>query len=130
MEEQARGDAARIVELGRAEAQSLRGLVEQYQKAGPHAREVLALQQMMPMLSHIVGAQHPVHIKKMSFLPADSDGGDLARKAIATVEQLRAATGVDLADMARRVGGRPAAPSEPPPARRPTVPPAPPAKPQ
>ena len=67
-------------------------------------------------LAEVVGAQHPVHIKKMSFLPSDGDGGDLARKAIATAEQLRAATGVDLADMARRIGGgRPA--TEPPPRR-------------
>jgi len=127
MEEQARGDAARIIELGRAEAEALHTLVEQYQKAGPNAREVMALQQMMPMLSHIVGAQHPVHIKKLSFLPSEGGDGDLARKAISTVEQLRAATGVDLADMARRLGARPA-PAEPPAPRRPSAPPPPPLK--
>ena len=57
MEEHARGEAAKIVEMGRAEALALHSLVEQFQKAGPQAREVLALQQMMPLLSQIVGAQ-------------------------------------------------------------------------
>lgn len=135
-EERARGEAAKIIELGRAEAEALRVLVEQYQKAGVHAREVLVLQQMMPLLSHIAGAQHPIKIHNLTFLPSEANGGDLARKAISTAEQIRAATGVDLADVARRLGTRPAptpseppprrpapsAPSEPPPLRRPAPP--------
>lgn len=116
LEEVARGEAAKIVELGRAEALALHSLVEQFQKAGPQARELLAMQQMMPLLSHIVGAQHPVKIHKLSFLPESGADADLARKAIATAEQIRAATGVDLADMAKRLGtGGRASPSTPPP---------------
>ncbi|AKT39010.1 flotillin family protein [Chondromyces crocatus] len=118
MEEEARGDAAKIIELGRAEAQALHSLVEQFQKAGPHAREVLALQQTMPLLSHIVGAQHPVRIQKLSFLPATSGDSSLARQAIATSEQIRAVTGVDLADVAARLGGGPGR-TVPPPAALP-----------
>ena len=126
MEEAARGEAAKIVETGRAEAEALRSLVEQFQKAGPQAREVLALQQMMPLLSHIVGAQHPVRIQKMSFLPNDSSDGDLARRAISTAEQIRAATGVDLADVAKRIGGGGRqSPSTPPPKTSPSTPPPP-----
>lgn len=116
LEEVARGEAAKIIELGRAEALALHSLVEQFQKAGPQARELLAMQQMMPLLSHIVGAQHPVKIHKLSFLPDSGADADLARKAIATAEQIRAATGVDLADMAKRLGtGGRSSPSTPPP---------------
>ena len=36
-EEQARGDAATIIETGRAEAEALKRLIEEYRKAGPSA---------------------------------------------------------------------------------------------
>jgi flotillin len=107
MEEAARGDAARIIEIGKAEAEALKRLVEEFKKAGPKAREVLALQQMIPLVEHICGAHRPLKLSKLTMLPEGGGDGDgsLARKAIATVEQIRAATGVDFVEMAKRVGG-------------------------
>ena len=110
LEEQARGQAAKIVELGKADAEALKRLVEEYKKAGPSAREVLALQQMMPMIGEIAGANQVMKIKRLSVLPTGGDGESFARKAIATAEQVRAATGVDVADLARRLGGAPTPP--------------------
>lgn len=110
MEEAARGEAAKVVEFGKAEAEALRRLVEEYRKAGPAAREVLALQQLMPLVDHIAGANRPTKIKKLAFLPAQTADDSLARRAITTNEQIRAATGVDLVDVARRLG----APAPPP----------------
>jgi flotillin len=104
-EERARGDAARIIEQGRAQAAALHALVEQYGKAGPAAREVLALQKMLPLIDAISGANQKVAIRKLTVLPARSNGadGDWARKAIGSAEELRAATGIDLAGVARRL---------------------------
>lgn len=108
-EELARGEAAKIIELGKAEAEALRRLVEEYKKVGSGAREILALQQMMPMLEDIAGAKHPMKIRKLSVLPDGGDGdGSLARRAISASEQIRAATGVDLPDLAKRLATRPA----------------------
>jgi flotillin len=101
--EQARGAAAQLVEVGKAEAAALRALVEQYKKAGPRAKEILALQQMLPMTEEVSGATRPLHISRMTFLPKATEGDSLATKAIATAEQLRAATGVDLGGLARRL---------------------------
>lgn len=43
-------------------------------------------------------------IQKLSMLPGSSDGDDsIARKAISASEQMRAATGIDLPEMARRL---------------------------
>ena len=112
-EERARGDASRIIEQGRAQAAALHALVEQYAKAGPSAREVLALQKMLPLVDAISGANKKVVVKKLTVLPAARNGasdGEWARKAIGTAEELRAATGIDLAGGARRL----AAPSVPP----------------
>jgi len=119
LEEQARGEAAKIVELGRAEAEALKQLVEEVRKAGPNARELLALQQMMPLLPEIAGARRPTKIATLSVLPG-SDGGDstFAQKAIAASEQIRAATGLDLAALARKVGGGESTVTAPPPLSR------------
>jgi flotillin len=106
-EQQARGEAAATVERGRAEAESLKKLVEAYQAGGAGARDVLALQNVLPLLSHIAGAHHELVIEKLSVLPADAtnSGANLARKAIGVAEQVRAATGVDLSAIAKRYGG-------------------------
>jgi flotillin len=107
LEEQARGDAAKIVELGRAEAEALKLLVAEFRKAGPNAREVLALQQMMPLLPEISGARRATKIATLSVLPGDDGGeGSLARRAISAAAQIRAATGLDLTEIASRLGAQ------------------------
>lgn len=111
-EEQARGEAATIVEMGRAEAEALKLLVAEFRRAGSNAREVLALQQMMPLLPEISGARRATSIATLSVLPSDesSDGG-LARKAISVAAQVRAATGLDLTDLVSRLGTKSADPA-------------------
>ncbi|HEY6558828.1 MAG TPA: SPFH domain-containing protein [Polyangiaceae bacterium] len=104
-EEEARGSATATVERGRAEAESLRRVVEAFRAGGSSSRDVLALQNVLPLLAQVSGAHHPLAIAKLSFLPADVAGGDLARKAIGAAEQIRAATGIDLASAAKKVGG-------------------------
>lgn len=105
LEEQARGEASRIVEMGKAEAEALHRIVEEIRKAGPGALDLLALQQMMPLLPHIAGTRVPVKIGTLSILP--SGDGSFAQKAIALNEQIRATTGVDLSDVMSRFGGGP-----------------------
>jgi flotillin len=105
-EESARGDAAATIERGRAEGQALKKLVEAYQKGGTGARDVLALQSLLPMLSHIAGAHHKLNIGKLTVLPsATADGSALARSAIGANAQIKAATGVDLTGVAKKFGG-------------------------
>jgi flotillin len=137
--EQARGDAATLVEQGKAEAQSLQRLVESCRKAGPSAKEVLTLQSLLPLAAEFSGARHPLRIEKVTVLPQGAEMGadSLARKLIGTSEQLKAATGLDLTGLASRFGApaRPAAtvastapttpkaPSVPPAAPKPPPPP-------
>jgi flotillin len=105
-EEQARGDAALTLERGRAEAESLKKLVEAYRAGGSGARDVLLLQNLLPLLPQIAGANKKLSIDKLSVLPSsDSAGSDLARKTIGASEQIRAATGVDLMGVAKKFGG-------------------------
>lgn len=106
MEEEARAAAAKITERGRAEAEALRGLVEEYIAAGDAAREVLVLQQLMPMLNSISGATRKMKIQEWTVLRDDESDG-MANKAIKFSEQIKAATGVDLANVANRLGNPP-----------------------
>jgi flotillin len=103
-EERARGDAARIVEQGRAQAAALHALVEQYKRAGDSAREVLVLQKLLPLVEAISGAGTALKFDRVTVLPANGTE-DFARRAISSAEQLRAATGIDLAGAMRRLGG-------------------------
>lgn len=116
-EEQARGLAARLVETGKAEAEALRVMVEQYKSAGPRAKQVLALQQMLPLTEQVSGAGRPMKISRMAFLPQGGGSDAVASRAVAITEQVRAATGVDLAELARKLGATPpsAAPHAAPP---------------
>jgi flotillin len=115
-EEAARGAAARIVEQGKAQASSLHALIEQYKRSGGNAREVLVVQKLMPLASFMAGSQQKVLVRKVTVLPTNEGGSDFARNAIATNEQLRAATGIDLAKVAKRLaGGLPSSPPVPPP---------------
>lgn len=118
-EEEARGAAASIVERGKAEAQALRKLVESYKKGGPGAREVLALQSVLPFSFEISGAAHPLKIGKLTVLPQGtaSSGADLTRKLIGASEQLKAATGIDLGSVASRIGSTPPPPKSTPPVK-------------
>lgn len=107
-EEKARGDAAQIVEGGRADAMALRALVEEYRKAGPVAREVLSLQKLLPLVPAIAGADRTLAVRKLTVLPGEGDASpDFARRAIRTNEAIRAATGVDLGAVAKRFSGVP-----------------------
>jgi flotillin len=108
-EERARGNAAFVVEKGKAQAAALHALVEQYVKAGDGAREVLVLQKLLPFFEAVSGAQRRLVVGKVTFLPSEGPAGsdastDWARTAISTSEQLRAATGIDLGAVARRLG--------------------------
>jgi flotillin len=103
-EENARGEAAQTIERGRAEAESLKKLVQAYQQGGRGARDVLALQNLLPLLSSVAGADQKLIIRKVALLPADAPGSSAARSAVGAAEQVRAATGVDLSQMAKRFG--------------------------
>jgi len=107
-EEKAQGDAAVVVERGKAEAEALKRVFEAFATAGDGAREVLALQQVIPLLGQVAGAGHPLSVQKVSVLPgtdAGAPGESFAKSAIGASEQIRAATGVDLAGLARKLGG-------------------------
>jgi len=101
-EEAARGAAAKITERGRADAESLAKLLQAYTQGGAAARDVLVLQKLLPLLGQIAGSQRPLQVARMTVLPsAQTPGAEVARLSVAATEQLKAVTGVDVAQLAR-----------------------------
>lgn len=106
-EEDARGEAAKITERGRADAESLAKLLQSYTRGGAAARDVLVLQKLLPLLGQIAGSARPLQVARMTVLPAArTQGADVARLSIAATEQLKTVTGFDLAELARRLATR------------------------
>ena len=63
------------------------------------------------MLNQVAGAGQTLKVHKVTVLPADGAASDgFAKAAISATEQIRAATGVDLAAVARRLEATPAKP--------------------
>jgi flotillin len=105
-EEEARGFAARVIERGKAEATALRSVFEAFTGAGEGAREVMTLQQVIPLLAQVSGAGRKLTVDKVTVLPADGDdGGGFAKAAISASEQLKAAIGLDVTQLAKRLEG-------------------------
>jgi len=105
-EEQARGQAALVIERGKADAEALRKLVDSYRKSGPSAREMLALQKLLPLVNEIAGARQKTKVTRVTVLPSDSSGGASTSKAlIAANTQIKEGTGIDIAAVTKRLGG-------------------------
>ena len=91
-------------------------LVEEYKKAGRNAREVARLPADDAAGRRDRRRRAGLKIKQLTILPSGGQDGELARKAITTAEQIKAATGIDLAGGAedrqhaepRSSGGAPA----------------------
>ncbi len=100
-EERARGAASGIIEQARAQATSLRAMVEQLRKAGPNGREILVLQKLLPLAGLVSGAGNNIVADRLVILPRTGD--TLAKNIVSTNEQLRSSMGVNFADVVKRL---------------------------
>ena len=101
---QARGDAAPILENGRAQAETLRGLAEQWRASGESARDIFLLQKLETILPTFLDSVSRVKIDNITMIQGMTDGGGLPAKAISTVKALEAG-GIDIAGLLNRFSG-------------------------
>ncbi len=124
-EQSAKAGAATIVEQGRATATVLKNLSAIYRGSGTSGRDVLLMQKLVPMLGQILGTVGELKVNRLTVIGGEHGGGSdgsLATKLIATSEQIKAATGVDVPQVLR--DRFPSGTTPPvPPARPRTVPP-------
>jgi flotillin len=112
---QAQGNAARIIEDGKAQAEGTRELAESWKAAGPHAREIFLLQKLETLLKTLSATVPPLTVQNVTVI--DGSQGGMVPQLAAFNEQLRASTGLDLAKTLGRMQPRqaPQAAYAPPP---------------
>jgi flotillin len=99
----ARGDAARIVEDGKAQAAGTKRLAESWKTAGSSAREIFLLQKLEPLLKTMAAGVPEVEVQNLTVI--DAQNGSNVTKMASFLEQLRQATGVDVAKVAGHLAG-------------------------
>lgn len=104
----AKGQAATILEQGRAQADGLQHLVASWQQAGPDARTLYLTQRLQPLLAQLRGAVPPLNVEELRLIGEDPAQAPSLATLLA---QVKAATGFD---PARWLGANDTPPSDPP----------------
>lgn len=90
----AKGDAAKIIENGKATAQVLDQMITTWQSGGPSARDIFLVQKLQSTMSNLVGTIQGVKVDRLTILPPDAQVS--ARRAVTLVEELKGALGIDV----------------------------------
>jgi len=101
----AKANASKIVEQGKATSKVLSDMAATYRASGTTGRDVLLMQKLVPLLDSVTSTIGNVHIDKVTVLGSPSGGGgngNLGSSLAVANEQVRAATGVDLAGAIRK----------------------------
>lgn len=96
----AKGDAATIVEQGRALVEGLQSLTQSWKDAGPQAKQIFMLQKMEILLKLLGGTVKDVNVDQVTFIDS-GDGKNPAINLANFIKQLKGAAGVDLAGLVK-----------------------------
>lgn len=105
----ARGEAAKIVENGKATATALTELARQWKTMGPAARDIFLLQKLDVILPIYLGSIKQLKIDKLTMLQPGSSG-NMPGQLVGSLETLRAG-GIDLAKAFQKWTGAAPSPS-------------------
>jgi flotillin len=109
-EANAKGDAAQIIEQGRATAAAMTEIAATWREVGPAARSVFLMQKVADLTRIVMSTVKTLKVERLTILGGLGGAGagtagngagssipDLTGRLIAAREQIRAATGIDLA---------------------------------
>ena len=95
----AKGEAARYIEQGRAQAAALGETIAAWRQAGGNARDVFLMQKLGALTHTVLGTIDTINVKRLTMIGVPADGGDgapLATRALVMAEQLKATLGIDV----------------------------------
>ncbi len=101
---QAKGNAAQIIEEGRAQAEGLEQLAKSWKAAGPNAKEVFLFPKLDVLLKAISAGFPDVDVQNVTVIDSSQSSNGILQNA-SLIEQLRQATGIDVTDLVNRFGG-------------------------
>ncbi len=99
----AQGDAASIIEDGKAQAEGTQRLAESWKAAGTNAREIFLFQKLETLMKMMAAGVPEVEVESITVV--DGKGGNQATQIASFVEQLRQTTGLDVAQIANNLSG-------------------------
>ncbi|NMC70386.1 MAG: flotillin family protein [Myxococcales bacterium] len=100
-EAKAKGEAARIVEQGRAQATALSETIAAWRQAGGNARDVFLMQKLGGLTRTVLSTIDNVDIHRLTLLGVGGDGKDdtpVAARLLVFAEQLKATLGIDVVE--------------------------------
>lgn len=97
----AKGDAASIIEDGKAQAEGTKRLAESWQAAGDNAREIFLFQKLETLIKMMAAGVPEVEVESVTVV--NGKDGNSATKLAAFMEQLRQTTGIDAAQIAHNL---------------------------
>lgn len=108
---EARGNAAKIIEEGKARAGGIRELAKSWTGSGSTARQVFLFQKLDLLIKTLVSTVPTVEVQNVTLV--DTKGGNLGTQLAAFSEQMRQTTGLDLPGAVNRLA-KPSANPQPP----------------
>lgn len=84
---QANGEAAKILEVGKAQAAGIEALLPAWQAAGPDARQIFLLQKLEPVLKTLAATVPEVDLQEVTVIDAGQEPSSLAIARF--IEQIR-----------------------------------------
>ncbi|MEX0272006.1 flotillin family protein [Leptolyngbyaceae cyanobacterium UHCC 1019] len=102
---QAQGNAAKILEDGKARAEGTLRLAESWRDAGSNARDIYLLQRLETLLKTLTAAVPDVTVQNVTLV--DSSQANTATQLATFIEQLRQTTGIDLAKTVQNLSTSP-----------------------
>jgi flotillin len=98
---QAKGNASRIVEDGKAQVEGIRQLAESWKAAGSDAKEIFLLQKLDVLMKAIATSVPEVGVQNVTVI--DADNGSRATQIAAFLEQLKQTTGMDVTQVINQI---------------------------
>jgi flotillin len=98
---EAQGEAAQIIEDGKAQAEGTQRLAESWRAAGSSARDIFLLQKLEVLLTTLASTVPDVQVQNVTIV--DTEQGGAATKIAAFIEQLRQTTGLNVAGAVRNL---------------------------
>ncbi|MEL6345894.1 MAG: SPFH domain-containing protein [Myxococcota bacterium] len=104
----AKGDAAKVIEDGKATVAVLEDMIATWKNGGENAREIFLMQKLQTLMESLVSTISDVQIDKVTVLPPQQQGGGprTAVQAVTLVEELKGALGVDIPQLIEQVADR------------------------
>ena len=100
---EAKGDAATIIEDGKAQAEGTQRLAESWQAAGANAKDIFLFQKLETLMKMMAAGVPDVEVETLTVI--DGKDGNKATQIASFIEQLRQTTGVDVAQVASNLVG-------------------------